>query len=71
MDIAQARQSGFSGLSPLTWVDMLSYFSITGQSYERWEIEAVRELDNVFLSVMMNDDETVDGFGGLNERGRD
>lgn len=58
-------------MSALSWADIQAYFQITGQQVERWEIDAIRALDNVFLSVMMNDDDVVDGIGGLNERSRD
>ena len=46
------RPVGMGGYLPIPNVEMLAWSTLTGIKPKRWEIEAIRALDEVFLKVM-------------------
>ncbi len=47
-DLTAARSAGFQ-VNPILWADIGAYFRLMDMSPERWEIYAIRDLDNAFL----------------------
>lgn len=65
-DLGIARTSGMA-LNPIAWSDMAGYFDLIRVRPERWEIEAIRAMDNAYLAS--RDDSkpqvAVTGAGGM------
>lgn len=50
-DLHCGRQSGF-GLSPVSYHDMLSYFTLHRERPEQWEFAVLRRLDGIALKAL-------------------
>lgn len=61
-ELHRGRQNGMS-LNPLSWHDIAAYQALTGCRFERWELDVLLLLDDVFLDVMQNEQmEVKEGF---------
>jgi hypothetical protein len=52
----KSRSSGF-GASPITYTEMVSYFSLIGIEPEKWEIDIVKMFDSIALSSAREQEE--------------
>lgn len=48
-DLSAARGAGFS-IEPISWGDMRAYFDLIRLQPARWEVSALRRLDDAFLT---------------------
>lgn len=51
IDLSRAREVGFEDVQVIAWRDMWAYFDLMGIAPERWEVRAIRALDDLYLTV--------------------
>ena len=51
----RTRGSNGFGPNPISWSEMKAYVEMTGSRLEPWEVEAIRQLDEEFLTSMVEE----------------
>ena len=51
VSLSNSRSVGFSGPNPLTYPDIKAWIEITGTPLKSWEVEAIKQLDAVYIGV--------------------
>ena len=51
ISLNSARTVGFNGPNPISYPDILAWKELTGNSISFWEIEAIKNLDAVYMRV--------------------
>jgi hypothetical protein len=51
-EMSAGRQSTEAGPASLSWVDMSSYLQLMDERLDPWEVRALRQLDNTFLTEL-------------------
>lgn len=68
-DLSRARTMGWSAPDPMSWGDCEAYLRLISVRPARWEVEALRLLDDAFLESRMSKSvKTVKGAKALTNR---
>lgn len=59
IDLHSARGSSGFGPNPIAWSEIDAYVRLTRWDIAVWEVEVIRELDNVFFEVTAKADEVI------------
>lgn len=51
VSLHRARTSSGFGPNPITWTEIDAYCRLNGTALDPWEVEAVRALDDTYMSV--------------------
>ena len=65
IDLSRGRSIGAMAVNAISWADMYAYFSLIGIKPMRWEVDAVRALDTIFLEARSTDEQVVATAKGL------
>ena len=51
MDLQSTRSSNGFSVVPISWQEIKSYFDLKNYAPEKWELDTIKRLDNVALSI--------------------
>ncbi len=66
-DMCRGRTSGFN-IDPIVWSDMWAYFNLYRTKPQRWEVEAIRALDDALLESRIEPSGKVAGAKALRQK---
>lgn len=49
--LSNRRKAGLSGPEPINYSEIKAYAELTNRKFSSWEIDAITEIDNVYLRV--------------------
>ena len=52
MELSSARQSGFNGLLPISYLELQAYADVTDIRFEPWEVDLIKVMDRAFLEAV-------------------
>ena len=55
LELDSARGSNGFGLNPISWSDILAFFTLMGFEPTDWEVQAIRRIDNLRLKQVAED----------------
>jgi len=52
MELSSARQSGFNGLMPISYLELKAYADVTDTQFEPWEVDLIKVMDRALLEAV-------------------